>query len=279
MPGVSTSRTTRIGTRVPGLSLPRTRAVPPTTKTAPDTGQCEEARHRSDRNPRLGPAPPQRPWRPRRPHSTPGLVGWPCAVPRNTLNSTSLGRVPNAETKRARGSFRASTSAPDEVWPTTRALLSPVMGSTQLTMTLPDRSPACSVEHVVDLVPVHREQGCLGAARGLGWRTGAGRPLRLTGKPLQFLLAARMVEDHFMPGSRKQRPELAPINPEPRMPMSMVPPTCVHLLHGAGRRNPASAGARAASPAAELEPGSIRRRSSDYRGPIHQVDQSPQAPF
>ena len=48
-----------------------------------------------------------------------------------------------AETTRAFGTLFASASAPEEVWAITRSVLSAFIGSEQLTMTLPDTSPAC----------------------------------------------------------------------------------------------------------------------------------------
>src|SRR2546423_11347205 len=61
----------------------------------------------------------------------------------NTPNSTSLGTVPNADTTRALGTRLASASAPEEVWAITRSVSSAFIGSEQVTMTLPDTSPAC----------------------------------------------------------------------------------------------------------------------------------------
>src|SRR5512136_2787830 len=61
----------------------------------------------------------------------------------NTLNSTSLGTVLKAQTTLAFGTFFASASAPDDVWATTNSELSALRGSEQVTITLPDRSPAC----------------------------------------------------------------------------------------------------------------------------------------
>ena len=60
-----------------------------------------------------------------------------------TSNSTSLGTVPKADTTRALGTFFASSSAPEEVWATTSPLSPAFIGSEQLTMVLPDTSPAC----------------------------------------------------------------------------------------------------------------------------------------
>src|SRR5438876_9120147 len=53
-----------------------------------------------------------------------------------TSNSTSLGTVPKADTTRAFGTFFTSSSAPEEVWATTRSVSSAFIGSEQLTMTL-----------------------------------------------------------------------------------------------------------------------------------------------
>src|SRR6266550_5248753 len=60
-----------------------------------------------------------------------------------TPNNTSLGTVPNAETTRALGTFLASSSAPEEVWAITSPVSSVFIGSEQVTITLPDTSPAC----------------------------------------------------------------------------------------------------------------------------------------
>src|SRR5439155_19968941 len=60
-----------------------------------------------------------------------------------TPNSTSLGTVLKAETTRAFGNRFASASAPEDVWAITRSVSSAFIGSEQLTMTLPDTSPAC----------------------------------------------------------------------------------------------------------------------------------------
>src|SRR5712664_3197338 len=60
-----------------------------------------------------------------------------------TPNNTSLGTVLNAETTRALGIFLTSFSAPEEVWATTSPVSSAFIGSEQLTITLPDLSPAC----------------------------------------------------------------------------------------------------------------------------------------
>jgi hypothetical protein len=51
--------------------------------------------------------------------------------------------VPNAATTRARGTLRASASAPESVWAITSPVSSLLIGSEQVTMTLPDRLPAC----------------------------------------------------------------------------------------------------------------------------------------
>jgi hypothetical protein len=59
-----------------------------------------------------------------------------------TPKSGSLGTVLNATTNRACGIFLASSSAPEEVWATTRSLFSSFIGSEHVTTTLPDRSPA-----------------------------------------------------------------------------------------------------------------------------------------
>src|SRR5438105_6819828 len=59
-----------------------------------------------------------------------------------TSNSTSLGTVLKAQTTCAPRAFFASSSAPDDVRPTTRPVLPSFIGSEQVTMTLPDRSPA-----------------------------------------------------------------------------------------------------------------------------------------
>ena len=61
-----------------------------------------------------------------------------------TLNSTSLGIVPKAATKGLPATFFASTSAPDEVWATTRPVSFAFIGNEQLTMAFPERSPAWS---------------------------------------------------------------------------------------------------------------------------------------
>src|SRR5208337_5645612 len=61
----------------------------------------------------------------------------------NTPNSTSLGTVLKAQTIRAFGTFFAISSAPEEEWATTSSVLSAFIGSEQLTITLPDKSPAC----------------------------------------------------------------------------------------------------------------------------------------
>src|SRR5438034_2063682 len=61
----------------------------------------------------------------------------------NTPNSTSLGTVPKAETTRAFGTFLANASAPEEVCAITRSVSSAFIGREHVTITLPDRSPAC----------------------------------------------------------------------------------------------------------------------------------------
>jgi len=60
-----------------------------------------------------------------------------------TPKSTSLGTVLNAATTRAFGIFLASSSAPDEMFPTISLVLSASIGSEQVTITLPAKSPAC----------------------------------------------------------------------------------------------------------------------------------------
>src|SRR5260370_1409093 len=60
-----------------------------------------------------------------------------------TLNNTSLGTVLKAETTRALGTFLANASAPEEVCAIARSVSSAFIGSEQVTMTLPDTSPAC----------------------------------------------------------------------------------------------------------------------------------------
>jgi hypothetical protein len=61
----------------------------------------------------------------------------------DTPNSTSLGTVPNAATTQARGTYRASLSAPAVVRLTTSSVWSSFIGSEQLTSTLTCTSPAC----------------------------------------------------------------------------------------------------------------------------------------
>src|SRR6266566_9168963 len=60
-----------------------------------------------------------------------------------TPKSTSLGTVLKAETTRAFGTFFASSSAPDEVLAIMSFVLPASIGSEQVTITLPDKSPAC----------------------------------------------------------------------------------------------------------------------------------------
>jgi hypothetical protein len=60
----------------------------------------------------------------------------------NTSKSTSLGTVLKADTIRAFGSRLASSSEPDHARPMMSAVSSRFIGSEQLTITLPDRSPA-----------------------------------------------------------------------------------------------------------------------------------------
>jgi hypothetical protein len=59
-----------------------------------------------------------------------------------TPKSTSLGTVLNAATTRAFGIIFATASAPEDVRATTSLVLLAFMGSEQVTMTLPDKSPA-----------------------------------------------------------------------------------------------------------------------------------------
>ena len=61
----------------------------------------------------------------------------------NTSNNTSLGTVLNAETTSAFPTFLASISAPDDVWATASAVSFAFIGSEQVMITLPDRSPVC----------------------------------------------------------------------------------------------------------------------------------------
>src|SRR5438552_16642543 len=86
----------------------------------------------------------------------------------NTLKSTSLGTVLNAATTRAPGTLFASSSAPDELWATTRSVSSAFMGSEQVTMTFPARSPRLP-QHVVEPRPVRVQQQGARLPRGLGW--------------------------------------------------------------------------------------------------------------
>src|SRR6185503_13265997 len=60
-----------------------------------------------------------------------------------TSNSTSLGTVPNADTTLALRTFLARASAPDDVRATTSRLSSALIGSAQVTITLPATAPAC----------------------------------------------------------------------------------------------------------------------------------------
>src|SRR5204862_5981282 len=60
-----------------------------------------------------------------------------------TSNNTSLGTVLNAETTWALGTLLANVSAPDEVWATASAVSFAFIGSEHVTITLPERSPAC----------------------------------------------------------------------------------------------------------------------------------------
>jgi len=59
-----------------------------------------------------------------------------------TPTSTSLGIVLKAQTTCAPRAFFASSSAPEEVRPTTRPVLPSFIGKEQVTTTLPERSPA-----------------------------------------------------------------------------------------------------------------------------------------
>src|SRR2546428_673188 len=71
----------------------------------------------------------------------------------NTLNSTSLGTVPNADTTAALGIFFASSSAPEEVRPTTRPVSFAFIGSEPGDDHLA-RHIAGLFQHVVDSRPV-----------------------------------------------------------------------------------------------------------------------------
>src|SRR6185312_12788825 len=60
-----------------------------------------------------------------------------------TGKRTSLGTVPKADTTCARRAFLASASAPEDVRAMTSLVSSALIGREQVTMTFPDKSPAC----------------------------------------------------------------------------------------------------------------------------------------
>jgi len=63
-------------------------------------------------------------------------------LPSYTPNKTSLGTELNAQTTRAFGTRSASSSAPEDEWARTSSVLSSFIGSEQVTITLPAKSPA-----------------------------------------------------------------------------------------------------------------------------------------
>src|SRR5205807_868008 len=125
-----------------------------------------------------------------------------------TLKSTSLGTVLKVQTTRAFGILFASSSAPDEMRPTTSPLSSSFIGSEQVTMTLPARSPVCfSTSSNRDQCTARREGVCL--LRGLAWCARPRSPAGFPRKLLQLFLSARMAEYDVVPGTREDRSELA----------------------------------------------------------------------
>src|SRR6266851_3078435 len=124
-----------------------------------------------------------------------------------TPNSTSLGTVLKAETTRALGTFFASSSAPEDVWAITRPVSSAFIGSEQLTITLPDTSPACfKTSSTRDQCTARNNASASRAAS-------AGVPARAFPRAsrasLLLLLAARIAEYDLMPGTREDRAQLA----------------------------------------------------------------------
>src|ERR1022692_4804805 len=128
-----------------------------------------------------------------------------------TTRATSLGTVLNAETTRAFGSIFASSSAPDEVRATTRAVLSAFIGSEQPTMTLPDKSPACFNTSSIRDQCTASKRACAYSAASPGAPARAFRPASRASP--SNLLWLRVAEHHLMPRAREERSKLAAHQP------------------------------------------------------------------
>ena len=126
------------------LGLPRRRAGRPAARTARCSGRSVRGRHPRDRSPRRGSTRRRSLCCPHRPRSRRGWAGWLRARASKTPKSTSLGTVLKAHTTRASGTLFASSSAPEVVWAMTSPVSSSFIGSEQVRITFPDRSPACA---------------------------------------------------------------------------------------------------------------------------------------
>jgi len=135
-------RTSRSGRQPLGRFGLRTQAVLQEARRVMHTWQFATDQRPLDRTRRLGSAQPPRAWRRVRHRSRPGSAYPGPGVPQIHRRAPRSGTVLNAPTIRASGTRCASCSAPEEVWAITRPVSSSFIGREQLTMTLPDRSPA-----------------------------------------------------------------------------------------------------------------------------------------
>ena len=69
------------------------------------------------------------------------------------------------------------------------------------------------MQHIVHTQPVHGKEKSIRILRSLARRARASIAFRILGKLIQLLHAARIAENHLMPGTREQRPELAAHQP------------------------------------------------------------------
>src|SRR3954471_7947776 len=115
-----------------------------------------------------------------------------------TPNSTSLGTVPKALTTRARGTFRASASAPEEGGVSPRSGSSAFIGSEQVISTFPARSPAWpSTSSSRDQwIARSRASALPPASASVPARAVAGGG----GQRLELLPAPGVAEDHLVSG-------------------------------------------------------------------------------